>query len=320
MAGPGRPQRDDLSFIGEAAQLWDEAHADIGYLARVFAQTSLPYKNPGEDCPVWQRFNGGLTLSIQPGPPAMNRDGSLVPTGYPYGTIPRLLLAWLSTEAVRRKEREITLGESLSDFCRQLDLGVTGGKNGTVGRLRDQTRRLMSARVSVHYRESIDGIHQEGAQFLQVASKYELWWSDRAPAQPALLPSFVRLSEEFFEEVTTRPVPLDMAALRLLKGSAMRLDIYAWLTYRMSYLRRPTVVSWASLGFQFGGQAVTRAARHKFKKDFLSHLSRVLAVYPEAQVEETAIGLRLRPSRSSIGRHGRRSLNTPPIAGLPPGD
>lgn len=304
----GRPPRDDLAFVNEAAQLWDQTHADIGYLARVFAQTSLPYKNPG-DLALWQRHNGGLTLSVQPGPPTITIDGTVRPLGYPFGTIPRLLLAWLSTEAVRRKEPVVPLGESLSDFCRQLDLGVTGGPAGSIARLRDQTRRLLNARISVRYNESLGEVHQEAAQFLQVAARYELWWSERAPGQPALLPSYVRLSAEFFEEVTTRPVPLDMGALRLLKGSALRLDIYAWLTYRMSYLRRTTTVPWDLLRLQFGTQGESRAARHKFKKDFLAHLSRVLAVYPAAQVEETVTGLRLLPSRTHVPRGTRASLN-----------
>ncbi|WP_157873714.1 hypothetical protein [Kineococcus radiotolerans] len=71
---PGRPPRDDLAWLDEAAQLWDQAHADIGYLARVFAQTSLPYRDPG-DLPVWQRRNGGLTLTLQPNVSLLDPDG-----------------------------------------------------------------------------------------------------------------------------------------------------------------------------------------------------------------------------------------------------
>ncbi len=174
----------------------------------------------------------------------------------------------------------------------------------------------MNARISVHYTEGCGPYRQEAAQFLQVASRYELWWSERAPDQTALLPSFVRLSDEFFEEVTNRPVPLDMQALRLLKGSPMRLDLYVWLTYRMSYLRRPTPVTWDQLRLQFGTQAQNRAARYAFKNHFLGHLTRVLAVYPAAQVEETETG-RLSPSRPHVSRNGRRSLNQPDAGDQP---
>ncbi|NYD25190.1 replication protein RepA [Kineococcus aurantiacus] len=194
---PGRPPRDDLAWLDEAAQLWDQAHADIGYLACVFAQTSLPYRDPG-DLPVWQRRNGGLTLTLQPGAPLPGPTGEWEPIGYPFGTLPRLLLAWLTTEAVRTKSRTIGLGESLSDFCRQLELPITGLQ---IRRLKDQARRLFNARLSVHYIEHLDtstdtttgttagarrsGVRQEAGQNLLIATRYELWTSTQRTPQPA---------------------------------------------------------------------------------------------------------------------------------------
>jgi hypothetical protein len=62
----------------------------------------------------------------------------------------------------------------------------------------------------------------------------------------------VTLSEHFFNEVIDRPVPIDMRAIKALKQSPMALDIYTWLTYRASYLKRPTVIPWSSLALQFG--------------------------------------------------------------------
>ncbi len=41
--------------------------------------------------------------------------------GLPYGMVPRLLIAWVTTEAVRIRERELVLGESLSGFMSELD-------------------------------------------------------------------------------------------------------------------------------------------------------------------------------------------------------
>ncbi len=37
-------------------------------------------------------------------------------------------------------------------------------------------------------------------------------------------------------------VPIDLRALNALKGSPLALDIYSWLTYRMSYLRKPCLL------------------------------------------------------------------------------
>ena len=60
----------------------------------------------------------------------------------PFGNLPRLLLAWLSTEAVRTQSRELVLGRSLSDFMRTL--GVYSSAGGVQTRLRNQMNRLFS--------------------------------------------------------------------------------------------------------------------------------------------------------------------------------
>ena len=77
-------------------------------------------------------------------------DGKPAKIGLPYGSLPRLLLAWLTTEAVKTKTRELTLGDTLSDFMRQLDLVPTGGRWGSITRLKDQTRRLFASTISAY--------------------------------------------------------------------------------------------------------------------------------------------------------------------------
>ena len=131
----------------------------------------------------------------------------------------------------------------------------------------------------------------------------DLWWSDtdRKAAQRSLLPSTVRLSAEFFEHITSAPVPLSLDALRALRGSALRLDIYTWLVHRMFYLRRRSTVSWDQLRAQFGSQyADTRSGRFKFRKDFERHLAAVVVVYRDANVEAIQTGVVQRPSKTHI--------------------
>ena len=50
------------------------------------------------------------------------------------------------------------------------------------------------------------------------------------------------LSRRFFQEITRSAVQVDLRAIELLKGSPLAIDIYIWLTYRMSYLRRPCLI------------------------------------------------------------------------------
>ena len=92
-----------------------EADPDLGFMARLMALCSLPRANPGRRL-QYKRINGPYTL-------IMTAVGK---TGLPFGNLSRLLLAWVSTEAVRTQSRELFLGASLSEFMRKLDLAAGG--------------------------------------------------------------------------------------------------------------------------------------------------------------------------------------------------
>ena len=64
-----------------------EADPDRGFMARMMAMCSLPRTNPG-DRKEYKRGNGPFTLYMVAG------GGNKLP----YGNLPRLLLAWVSTE------------------------------------------------------------------------------------------------------------------------------------------------------------------------------------------------------------------------------
>ena len=91
-----------------------EAEADLGFMARLLALCSLPRTNPGNRL-QYKRVNGPYKLVMVAG-----ADNKL-----PYGNLPRLLLAWVSTEAVRTGSRVLILGDSLSEFMRTLGVWVT---------------------------------------------------------------------------------------------------------------------------------------------------------------------------------------------------
>lgn len=268
------------------AQEAQEAGA-IGFMARAMVQATLPHRHV--DGPVFERKNGAFRLTLM-APPA---------TGLPYGTIPRLLLAWMTTEAVRTRERELVLGESMSGFMRELGLVPTGGRWGSITRLKDQTTRLFASTVSAVYEDG----QRTALLNRSVADSANLWWHPKAPDQAGLWESTVTLSEPFFREVIERPVPVDMRALKALKRSPMALDIYVWLTWRLSYLRTATEIPWPALSVQFG--ADYRRVRD-FKAAFLAELRKVLAVYPDARVNEGDTGLMLAPSPTHVRKPAKR--------------
>lgn len=288
-------------LIKEALAIEEKAARDagtIGYMARALVQATMPHKDPG-DVKAWGRENGNFSMVMQPG--YVMKKGNAISTGLPYGTYPRLLLAWLTTEAVKTKEQTIVLGESLSDFMRQLDIIPSGGRWGTIGRLREQMRRLFSASISCTY-DNTSNTATPSVQMgkkLDIASAYELWWDPKSPEQSSLWQSSVTLGSEFFKEIINRPVPIDMRALKALKGSSMRLDIYIWLTYRMSYLETKTAIPWPAIQAQLGADF---HRKEDFKRKFLSHLKAVEVIYSGLKIDSNSTSLILKPSLPHIAK------------------
>lgn len=266
----------------------------LGYMARVLTQATLPYRSQAGV--QFTRRNGAFTLSIT----------ALTPAGLPYGSIPRLLLSWMATEAVRTRQPVLELGPTLSAFMAELGLARQGGKRGDITRLREQMKRLLCSAISCHYE---DDRHTSGVGF-NIADRYDLWWNPKQPNQLPLWKSTVTLGANFFKEITERPVPIDLRALKVLKRSPLALDIYCWLTYRMSYLRKETEIPWSALQLQFGAD-YERVI--DFKRCFLKQLKFAQGVYDNAKVEEGKQGLILKPSPSHIApmSNPARVLETP---------
>jgi hypothetical protein len=243
-------QRSKLLDTAEAIRL-DPDKIEAAFIARQLVQATLPHKNPGDDLPEWTRTNGNLTLSIRSGRGKDPKTGERKNIGYPYGTIPRLLLFWITTEATRTKNPRLVLGNSLASFMRQLGLDPSrGGKRSDARRLRDQMQRLFLATISFEQTHEEKG--QKGNAWLNmsVAPKGVLWWDERPPEQGALWDSWIQLGEDFYNAITAAPVPVDMRALKVLKRSPLALDLYAWATYsayRTQKSGQSRSVSWKAL-------------------------------------------------------------------------
>jgi hypothetical protein len=287
-SAPPRRRRSRVDrLVDEAMAIGDEdarSAGAVGYMAKVLVQATLPHRNV--EGTHFERANGNFRLTITATDPR---------TGLPYGSYPRLLLAWMTTEAVRTKSREIELGPTLSAFMQELALLPTGGRWGTIPRLKDQMLRLFGAAISCHYKDAVE----DRRSAMLVTDGHRLWWNPKAASQASLWKSTVTLSERFFGDIVESPIPVDMRALRALKQSPMALDIYSWLAHRMSYLRQKTVIPWAALQFQIG---CDYSRTRDFRLNFEQQLRAVRLVYPAAKVEGSPEGLVLRPSFTHIPR------------------
>ena len=177
-----------------------------------------------------------------------------------------------------------------------IGLAPVTGKRGTTPRLCEQLHRLFS--TSIRWTDSDPLVGRSSGIGYTIAQRHDLWSSPHDPEQRPLWNSTVTLGAEFFQEVLRHSIPVDLRALRTLKGSPLSLDIYAWLTYRMSYLRRPCLIPWPALEAQFGaGYRRTR----DFRRRFLQRLAAVLRVYSAARCVWTPTGLLLKASPTHVG-------------------
>jgi hypothetical protein len=275
---------------------------DVGYINRVMVQATLPYKEPKGNPQAWGRRAGNFSLLIQPGvylKPDPKAPDAVIPTslGYPFGSKPRLILAWLGREVKRQQSREIKLGRSLRQFLEELGIeNVSGGVRGSITQTREQMRRLFSSRIALVEDVSPNQLNWT-TESMQIADRQNLWWDPSRPEQSDLFESTVSLSERFYNELSNFAVPVDLRALRVLRSSPFELDLYCWLTYRFYSLSRRTVVPWEALQAQFGSEEKNE---RKFRWQLRKALRSVLTVYQDAHVEHSASGLVLQPSRTSV--------------------
>lgn len=284
---PSMSRVDDLIQAAEDIELHEAWGAKaVRYAGRCFVQVHLPHsiRNIDQFKP-YQRESGPYFLEVKP-------DSRY---GLPYGTIPRLILIWIADEVRRKKAPLLYLGDNLSEFMQDLDIVPTGGRWGTVTRLRSQMERLFNADIRFRY-----STEENSKGKLFAIEDYDLWWDKPGdPTQSSLWRSQIRLTDPLFRELLEHSHPVDMRAIKALRKSPLELDVYCWLTYRMSGLDRPLFLSYKSLQAQFGS-SYSRAVDFRLNLD--KALWSVLKQYPKARVE---------PNVSERGREGWRLLPSP---------
>ena len=265
------------------------------FLCKQFIQVTLPHSDPGH-IPIWIRKNSNLILSIKQG----YEKGQ--PIGYPFGSIPRLIIFWLTKEAIRTKSRYILLGENLSSFIKELGLNPSGGKRGNNTRLKIQMKRLFRADISLEYDHDIPGL-LKGTSWIdmKVAKKGTYWWNINENSKTQLWDKWIELDEDFYDAITNCPIPLSTKALKVLKNSAMALDLYSWLTWRSFAVYKSgksEFITWKSFNKQLGAHYTDiRNLRKKCKVA----LEKIKPVYPELKIQNINNGLKiLASSRPSI--------------------
>lgn len=289
---PATAREDRL--VKTAAEIASERPGgeDLAFMHSIMCQVGLPRSKT--DDREFLRKSGDFWLYVQAG--MIDEGSGPVPQPVPYGPLPRLALAWLSTYAVRHKEKEIPIGHSAAEFLRLV--GIDGDDGRRYTNLRKQMHALAACRLQLGYKGRTSNPSP-------VVKQFDAWVQNRDTGQRALWPGVLLLHDEYFQTLLESAVPLDNRALHALKGSALCLDVYTWLAHRLHRIEaRPVLLHWKSLRGQFGQEYQGKDPDKDFKKKFLPALQAVLAVYPKAKVQQVTGGLLLYASPPPIPYKG----------------
>jgi hypothetical protein len=104
------------------------------------------------------------------------------------------------------------------------------GRSGRMPRIKEQSRGLFAASITGYYED-----HEPTAMLYQLVADHAKLWCDTGHSNRAgLWKSTLKLSESLFNEVVHNPVPVDLRSVEIFQWSPLVLDIYTWLTCRVS--------------------------------------------------------------------------------------
>lgn len=288
-----RPTGVQQRLIESSVRIAADDPEALLYQHTVFCQTGLPYRNPGVSVRVWEQRQGKVALRVEAGVANDPERDEFVELGLPFGPKPRLILAYLNSEALKNGSPMIEVEDSLTAFVRRLRVDTNGRNLRT---LKDQLGRLSTATVRLAVRDGERGFQVNA----QIIDAFDLWFPKDA-RQRVLWPSVVELSHRYFESLQRHAVPLDERAVASLAHSAMGLDIYAWLAQRLHRIdpKKPQFIPWTGLKAQFGWHY---GRMDKFKAVLRRTVSMVQTQYPGAKLELDQAGATLRNSPPPVKR------------------
>lgn len=258
---------------------------DLGFMHTIMCQLGLP-RSKVEESSSFNRIFGNAALMIEAG--KLWNGSKFVQQPIPYGSMPRLMLIWMNTYAVRHKTQEIPLGKNPSDFLKKLGKKPNGGIRGSYSVFRLQLQALAACRISL-------GFNLDGKAYTcdsKPIKCFEAWICTKD--EQSSWPISVTLSDEYYQTLIEHAVPIDMRALLALKGSSLAMDVYVWLAERLHRINgRPMLLYWANIREQFAQEYDGKHAQQDFKKKFLRALQAALTEYPQAKVKVVTGGLLL---------------------------
>lgn len=268
------------------------ASDDLRHIHSVIAMCGLPYSRQPVEVREYERKQGRMSLVVEAGKLRNPETGNRIEQPLPFGPKARLLLMHVCSEAIRQKSPTIEIADSLTGFIRDMGFPVTGGKKGTLHAFKEQINALAACKLSVGMWDGRHAVEFQAMPFSRIDV-----WLPTSPDQMMLWPSTLTFSIDFYSTLAKHAMPIRAEAVRAFAGSARKLDMYFWFSYRLYALKAPTTISWDALAGQFGGDY---GRQRDFRRCFADDLKDVLDVFPKLPVTLSEEGMEVSPAGQDI--------------------
>jgi hypothetical protein len=274
---------------------------DVSFLLRTFCNAGLPMTRPRDEMAAFHRFDGQIALTVSPQEIALPR-GTICRIGVPYGAQARLLMLWAATEArdVHRASDDqwLEIGR-IKPWLSSIGIKT---HSDNVSKTKDQLIRISFVHFTI-----IMGGAGESTLFRNeplvdggILGEGDLEHYAAGRLNHIRWPSGLRISRSALDHFRNDAIPIPTSRLPLVAHSAMALDVFTYLCYRLPMIPQgeAMLVGWRELIKQFGnGEAVS-----KFRQTFQASINAAVRAYPEANMALTEEGLRLHYSDPAVLR------------------
>ena len=275
----------------------DNGTQEIAFGARPFILCGLPIRRLPADNLRYCRRNGRFFLEVVGHPQS----------GVPFGQ-DRLIPLWIATQAVRQQSRSVAF-ESAGQILHEWGLVQNGAH---YRRLADGFRRIFASTIFFGTGDGTQRNEVWDCARLHFFEHVRLWFQSTKgnPTGPSQT-NLVTLSEAFWEEIRTHPVPIEAEVVRALAANPGCLDLYTWLSWRCYQATTEEAIPlFGSFGLasQLGVQKYER--ERKFRERLRGWLVLVRLYWPECPARLSSDGqqLELGPAAALVDR--RQKLRT----------
>jgi hypothetical protein len=278
-------------------QMRDQGTQEVAFGARPFILCGLPIRRLAPGLLRYSRRNGRFFLEVVGHPEY----------GVPFGQ-DRLIPLWVATQAVRWRSRTVEF-ESAAQILNEWGLPLNGAH---YRRLADGFRRVFASTIFFGTSEERARAEVWDCGRLHFFERMRIWFRQEPSGDCAAVKrNLVTLSEAFWEEIQTHPVPVDAAVIRALAHNAGCLDLYTWLSWRCYQARseeRIPLFGPLGLANQLGVQEYER--ERKFRERLRRWLVVVKVYWPECPAKLSANGQHLELGPAAALRFGLLSATT----------